>query len=144
MNKATCSVDGCERPFSARGYCKRHYERWRLNGDPLVVRKRGTKPGTLSPERHHRWAGGAISYQGMHLRLRRWFGSAKRRVCVDCGERALHWSYAYGDPAELSEVLAGSLLRYSADPHYYEPRCGVCHIRFDVSHSHVYDLDPVL
>lgn len=29
-----CHIDGCERAVSARGLCKRHYERWRLWGDP--------------------------------------------------------------------------------------------------------------
>lgn len=35
-----CSVDGCERRSSARGWCHMHYERWRRHGDPLHVRKR--------------------------------------------------------------------------------------------------------
>lgn len=34
MADRTCSVAGCERPHAARGYCKMHYQRWRLNGDP--------------------------------------------------------------------------------------------------------------
>lgn len=28
MAKRTCSVDGCERPHVARGWCKTHYDRW--------------------------------------------------------------------------------------------------------------------
>jgi hypothetical protein len=34
MTDATCSVDGCERPARARGWCARHYQRWKLKGDP--------------------------------------------------------------------------------------------------------------
>lgn len=36
-----CSVDGCKRKHSAKGYCKKHYERFRRHGDPMVnyVRK---------------------------------------------------------------------------------------------------------
>jgi hypothetical protein len=34
----TCSVDGCERHVRARGWCARHYDRWRVNGDPVVPR----------------------------------------------------------------------------------------------------------
>lgn len=30
----TCSVDGCERPARAKGWCARHYQRQRLKGDP--------------------------------------------------------------------------------------------------------------
>lgn len=33
---ATCSVEGCENGAKARGWCEKHYQRWRKNGDPLV------------------------------------------------------------------------------------------------------------
>jgi hypothetical protein len=29
-----CSIDGCDNPHKARGYCNRHYERNRLTGEP--------------------------------------------------------------------------------------------------------------
>ena len=34
--KATqvCSVDGCEHPIRARGFCNGHYKRWHATGDP--------------------------------------------------------------------------------------------------------------
>jgi hypothetical protein len=35
MTTRTCTVDGCNRPHDARGYCNTHYRRWRLYGDPL-------------------------------------------------------------------------------------------------------------
>jgi hypothetical protein len=31
---AECSVDECDRPVKARGWCMTHYVRWRKNGDP--------------------------------------------------------------------------------------------------------------
>jgi hypothetical protein len=37
VTKATCSVDGCERPHSCRGYCAMHYQRWRVNGTVEAV-----------------------------------------------------------------------------------------------------------
>ena len=30
-----CSVDGCCKAARARGWCRAHYERWRVHGDPL-------------------------------------------------------------------------------------------------------------
>lgn len=31
-----CSVNGCDQRMLARGWCKRHYERWKRNGDPVA------------------------------------------------------------------------------------------------------------
>lgn len=36
-----CSVPGCDRVARARGWCRLHYERWKRQGDPLVVLPRG-------------------------------------------------------------------------------------------------------
>jgi HNH endonuclease len=33
-----CSVDGCERPALARGWCSMHWQRWRSTGNPLEVK----------------------------------------------------------------------------------------------------------
>lgn len=35
MAKATCSIDGCEKPAWARGWCPAHLRRWQRHGDPL-------------------------------------------------------------------------------------------------------------
>lgn len=32
-----CSIEGCERPAQARGWCSLHLQRWRRNGDPLTT-----------------------------------------------------------------------------------------------------------
>lgn len=34
MANATCSIEGCERPHNAKGFCQMHYLRWRSTGDP--------------------------------------------------------------------------------------------------------------
>lgn len=38
----TCSIDGCESPLRARGWCGKHYSRWLTWGDPL-----GSKPSSI-------------------------------------------------------------------------------------------------
>jgi hypothetical protein len=35
MTQRTCTLEGCERPYEALGYCKLHYRRLRDWGDPL-------------------------------------------------------------------------------------------------------------
>ena len=35
MAESICSIDGCESPHTARGWCSRHWQRWRKYGDPL-------------------------------------------------------------------------------------------------------------
>jgi hypothetical protein len=42
-----CAVEGCELPVASRGWCHRHYARWRLLGDPGTaddLRKRDQTP----------------------------------------------------------------------------------------------------
>src|SRR3990167_5510093 len=34
LNQLTCSLEGCELPHNARGYCWAHWDRWRKWGDP--------------------------------------------------------------------------------------------------------------
>lgn len=33
-----CTIDGCFKPVVARGWCTAHYQRWKVNGDPLTLR----------------------------------------------------------------------------------------------------------
>ena len=33
-----CAIDGCGGRVKARGWCRKHYERWRHHGDPLAGR----------------------------------------------------------------------------------------------------------
>jgi len=36
--KRICSIEGCGKQHRSRGWCRTHYDRWLLNGDPLKGR----------------------------------------------------------------------------------------------------------
>ncbi len=45
-----CSISGCLDPHEARGWCRRHYQRWQSTGDPLGVRDRSApRPAARGP-----------------------------------------------------------------------------------------------
>lgn len=50
MSERTCTVEGCGNPHEARGWCNKHYTRWRKYGDadkvvdPASVRWQDTTP----------------------------------------------------------------------------------------------------
>lgn len=44
MSERICSVEGCENPSNARGWCKKHHKRWLKYGDPLTLRRREKNP----------------------------------------------------------------------------------------------------
>lgn len=35
MSERVCSIEGCDAPYLARGWCTAHYKRWKRHGDPL-------------------------------------------------------------------------------------------------------------
>jgi len=35
-----CTIEGCDKPCSARGWCEMHWTRWRRYGDPNMKRRR--------------------------------------------------------------------------------------------------------
>lgn len=37
--KSLCSVDGCCNPSRTRGWCYKHYARWRAHGDPTILKR---------------------------------------------------------------------------------------------------------
>ena len=47
MAKNTCSVEGCGKMSYVRGWCTKHYARWRRYGDPLALFKRPGFPDNL-------------------------------------------------------------------------------------------------
>lgn len=118
---AKCSIDGCGRPVDSRGWCNAHYLRWRTTGDPL----------TPLPEHGPGWVGDAVTYSGMHIRLRKRRGPASGYSCT-CGERADHWAYDHTDPAPKFNAKGQP---YSTDPGRYQPMCKTCHRRMDADRT---------
>lgn len=68
MANRTCSIEGCERPRKARGWCKSHWQRWSRTGDPgagtpVVAFSTSAKSATCSiedctnPVKHRGWCG---------------------------------------------------------------------------------------
>ena len=37
MGKVTCKYPGCPEPIRGRGWCNKHWQRWRKHGDPSIV-----------------------------------------------------------------------------------------------------------
>lgn len=78
MGNRTCGVEGCGRPHSARGYCTKHYEHWRVHGDPVVPCTTPDRPcvivGCGRPVKAK-----SRGLCGMHDERRRLFGSTDDR-----------------------------------------------------------------
>lgn len=70
--EAGCSIAGCDRPHLARGWCRKHYERWWTHGDPLTVKlERGFWERVVETESGcHEWVGDRHELMG-YGRLRR-------------------------------------------------------------------------
>lgn len=94
----------------------------RLSGDASAC----GKPGGCM------WRVAAPGYGAAHDRVRSLRGSATEHRCVDCDAPAAHWSYNHDDPDELTGIVSGYRVTYSAHPDHYSPRCVPCHKRFDL------------
>jgi len=118
----TCSVEDCRAEARKRGWCLKHYMRWRRHGDP-------TKVGDTKGPANGRWKGDAAKYTAIHHRLYRYRGAAADHPCQHCDQSAEDWAYDRTDPNELVDQETG--FPYSTDPARYMPLCKPCHYRFD-------------
>jgi hypothetical protein len=125
-----CPVEGCDRKVQENGMCKLHATRTRRHGDPNVYIAHGDRD-LARGERHFHWTGEEVTYFGVHQRLRKQEGSAKKRSCFDCGHPARQWSYDHCDP---DERLSENGLPYSTNLERYQPRCVPCHKAYDLAH----------
>lgn len=45
---ALCSIEGCSNPSRKRGWCEKHYSRWKVHGDPLTTTRRTSQAAVCS------------------------------------------------------------------------------------------------
>lgn len=57
--KPKCSIDGCDTISKTRGWCSKHYDRWRFHGDPLKVLKKMAPAGAPL-----KWIEDHLDYEG--------------------------------------------------------------------------------
>lgn len=152
--KRICFVDGCDNqanvPGAARGYCRKHYVRWKRNGDPLASKidretprdgcdVRGCKA------RHHASGYCAIHYKKWKKHgdpLHEWTGPVQRWLFENQdhdGEDCLTWpfpvskygrGYAVLDGRTMSAPRAMCILAHGEPPtpkHHAVHSCGNGH-----------------
>lgn len=128
MTNATCTLDGCDKPKRARGWCVAHWNRWRRHGDP------GTAAiGPVFGEMNPSWRGDDVGYAAVHRRLQVQRGSASALDCVQCGAAAQGWAYQHTAPDE--RVCDVRNLPFSTDLSHYEAMCLPCHNQLDATHG---------
>lgn len=50
-DQGVCTVDGCRSPKQTRGWCPKHYKRWRVSGSPTFVKNSEYVIGGTNEER---------------------------------------------------------------------------------------------
>lgn len=137
MNRKPCTVEGCGRTSAARGWCDKHWARWRRTGDPLgSTRKRSAGSYTHG---YRIWSENGKAY----LEHRRIMEGIVGRPLL----RREHVHHINGDRAdnrpENLELLSVKEHRARHDKYFRSPthrECGRCRIikprsEFFIKHS---------
>lgn len=106
-----CEVESCEGTYYSKGYCRKHYEKWRRNGNPLGQRSRGVR-----------------NYFSAHRFLRNTYGSATEHDCSVCSNPADEWAFVK-EWCPTPQEQDGRL--YSQDPAHYLTLCKRHHYAYD-------------
>lgn len=111
-----CVIAGCPSPRRSvkYGWCKNHYRRWQIYGDPLGGPPSPAQRTARSRPRHPL---NTPEYQRNHNRVRAARGAAWLHVCEHCGGRAVDWATIHGCGGQ--------------QPDDYMPLCKPCHIDYD-------------
>lgn len=62
MTKPTCSIEDCENKVVARGWCDKHYRRWKKYGDPSKLSRYETPEAALQGRTE--WQGDCLVWTG--------------------------------------------------------------------------------
>lgn len=141
-----CTVDNCGKPICSRSMCRSHYNmEWRRkNYEKVEAMNAARRLNTV-----HKVPvvpTNPVSYVTAHERISYYRGRAYTYLCVDCGEKARHWSFNHINPSQTMQENVRQrhrsgkhskmteyycLLTYSSNPMDYDPRCIPCHRKFD-------------
>lgn len=121
-----CSIEGCESTALSRGWCSKHYYRWRRNGDPEKVR--GTtqcaEPGCSRVTVGQGWCELHYArYVRVPQRKQRLREAKADRLCAQCGgpipvERRSGAAYCSRKCKERDAVATGRQREHSLRSYY--------------------------
>jgi hypothetical protein len=134
MPVVLCSITNCGEVRYQRGWCYRHYQRWRDHGDPLWERPpRITTcafPGCNNPHDSRGYCSGhaRLSRLGQELRPLRSYGGGPcsvvtcKRPSVARGWCAVHWSHwhQYGDPLHYEPPARCGSRKYTLNEAFFD------------------------
>lgn len=142
--ESTCSIEGCDRPLSTKGYCKDHYERQRLGKDINVLVKSQYQSEDEIPHgtyRHNKFgcrcvvckaSMAAKDQRGREIRYMKLAQMKLESGCADCGYNeyacALEFDHVRGEKEfNLSRFQGRSWKRVLAEIEKCDVICANCH-----------------
>lgn len=82
-----CSIEGCDSRIQARGWCSKHYKRWRQHGDPLktLTKINLDRGSNYTHADSMRWTRYRITPEEYEALLKKCMicGETKGKLCVD-------------------------------------------------------------
>lgn len=90
MRQSTCLISSCERPEWSRGWCRRHYDKWRNHGDP------SWEPPTIHERFWSRAERGPDCWEWQGYRRPDRYGLVGGRTTPKILAHRLAWQLTYG------------------------------------------------